>query len=158
MKRDKIIIGVLAIALLGCASTLAFKLNSKPETPITEYETAVNEITEIDYSQRQAELDKVVEEGMINIQYSSYASFNGKVSTSFNVKNIKNNKDPIMFEIMDENGETIYQSKQIDLGYEINSIELEKELTKGTHECKIKIGYSTEGNVASVFPITLEVF
>lgn len=158
MKTEKIIITILSVALITCIGVcLVLYSNFKSSKTISEYEQAVNKITEIDYSQRQAELDKIVEEGMINIQYAMYASFNGKVSTSFNVKNSKNNKHPIIFSITDENGDLIYESKQINTGYELNSIELEKELSKGTHECSIKIGYAAEGNVSSVFPIILEV-
>ncbi len=40
---------------------------------------------------------------------------------------------------------------------ELNTIELSKELSKGTHDCKIEIGYAEEGNVSSIFPITIEV-
>ena len=62
-----------------------------------------------------------------------------------------------MFEIFDETGECVYVSKKIEPGYEMNQIELEKELSKGTHECKIKVGYAEEGNVSSAFPLTIEV-
>lgn len=157
-KKEKIVIIVLFLLLISSIiASCYFYSNSKNTTVITEYEQSVNQITEIDYSKRQEELDQIVEDGMINIQYSAYASFDGKVSTSFNVKNIKNNKEPIVFSIFDENGDIIYESKKIELGYEINSIELNKELSNGIHDCKIKIGYSTEGNVASMFPITIEV-
>lgn len=159
MKKEKIIIGLLSSALVVSMAVGGYFYlnNNNKQTPISEYEQAVNQITEIDYSQRQAELDQIVEDGMMNVQYSMYASFNGKVSTSFNVKNIKNNKHPIVFKLFDENGELIYTSKRIELGYEINSIELDKELSKGSHECSIQLGYDVEGNVTSVFPITIEV-
>lgn len=158
MKKDRktIIIIILILLFLIGASTIAYSI-FKRNKPLSEYEQAVNQITEIDYSKRQEELDKIVEEGMMNVQYSMYASFDGKVSTSFNVKNIKNNKHPMVFSLFDEEGNVIYESKQIGQGYELNAIELTKELSKGTHDCKIKIGYATEGNVSSVFPITLEV-
>ena len=39
----------------------------------------------------------------------------------------------------------------------MNSIELDKKLSKGVHDCKLKVGYAEEGNVSSVFPITIEV-
>lgn len=155
MKKDKIIIGILSLSLVSTLAFGAVYLNK--DKNVSEFETAVNEITEIDYSERQAALDQIVEDGMMNVQYSMYASFNGKVSTSFNVKNIKNNKYPIMFKLYDSDDNVIYESKKIELGYEINSIELNKSLPKGTHECKIQIGYVNEGNVSSVFPITLEV-
>lgn len=155
-KASKIIIGVLSVSLV-CSVTAGAYLFMNQANNKTEYETAVNAITEIDYDERQKELDRIVEEGMINIQYSASASFDGKTSTSFNVKNIDNNKYPIEFKLMDENGDVVYKSKQIDRGYEINAIELDKELSEGTHEGKISIGYVQEGNVSSVFPITLEV-
>lgn len=155
-KASKIIIGVLSVSLLCSVTAVGYMFVNQSNSK-TEYETAVNAITEIDYNERQKELDRIVEEGMINIQYSASASFDGKTSTSFNVKNIDNNKHPIQFTLMDEDGNVVYKSKQIDRGYEINAIELDKELSKGTHEGKISIGYVQEGNVSSIFPITLEV-
>lgn len=155
MKKDKIAIVILSVALLISSSIIiSTRINGNNESA---YESAVNEIVEIDYSERQEKLDQIVEDGMINIQYSLSASFDGKISTNFNVKNIKNNKHPIKFILFDENGEEIYKSKKIDLGYEINSIELDKELSSGVHEGHIQIGYDEEGNVSSIFPITLQV-
>ena len=155
-NKAKGIVGGIITALV-CALLVVGYLWHKEYNKDTEYEQAVNAITEIDYEERQKELDRIVEEGMINIQYSASASFEGKVSTRFNVKNIDNNKQPIQFTLMDENGDIIYKSKQIERGYEINAIELDKELPKGTHNGKISIGYVEEGNVTSLFPITLEV-
>ena len=155
-NKSKAIVGGIITALV-CVLLVVGYLWYKEYNKDTKYEQAVNAITEIDYEERQKELDRIVEEGMINIQYSASASFEGKVSTRFNVKNIDNNKQPIQFTIMDENGDIIYKSKQIERGYEINAIELDKELSKGTHNGKISIGYVEEGNVTSLFPITLEV-
>ncbi len=127
------------------------------ELAVSEYEENVNRIEAIDVSERQAELNAIVEEGKMNVNYSAKAIFEGTVSESFNVKNIQNNHYPIIFEIFDETGERVYLSKKIEPGYEMNQIELEKELPKGTHECKIKVGYAEEGNVSSAFPLTIEV-
>jgi hypothetical protein len=93
----------------------------------------------------------------MNVNYSSTAIFRGRISETFNIKNIKNNHYPIVFELLDEKGTCIYNSKKINPGYEMNSIELEKALPKGTYECKIKVGYAQEGNVSSIFPIKIEV-
>lgn len=127
------------------------------ELAVSEYEENVNRIELIDASERQAELNAIVEKGKMNVNYSAKAIFEGTVSESFNVKNIQNNHYPIIFEIFDETGESVYISKKIEPGYEMNQIELEKELSKGTHECKIKVGYAEEGNVSSAFPLTIEV-
>ena len=32
-----------------------------------------------------------------------------------------------------------------------------QNIQKGTHQCKLKVGYAEEGNVSSAFPITIEV-
>ena len=127
------------------------------ELAVSQYEDNVNRIKEIDYSKRQEELNLLVEEGTMNVNYSSKAIFKGAVSESFNIKNIKNNHHPIVFELFDEDGKCIYISKKIQPGYEMNQIELKKELSKGTHECKLRVGYAEEGNVYSAFPITIEV-
>ena len=154
MKKSKIFKIISCLVVVGIISIGSFMLLNK-EKP--EYEVAVDKITEIDYAERQEQLNQVVEDGMMNVQYSLSCEFNGKISTSFNVKNIENNKYPIVFRLMDEEGSVIYESAKIERGYELNSIELTKELSKGTHNCKIEIGYAEEGNVSSIFPITIEV-
>lgn len=153
-KRRIIYAGVTGLVVLfvvvmcySCGQELAF----------SEYEKRVDRIEEIAVSDRQAELDAIVEEGKMNVNYSANAVFRGRVSESFNIKNIKNNHHPIVFEIFDENNACIYTSKKIEPGYEMNSIELNQELTQGTHECRIKVGYAEEGNVSSAFPLIIEV-
>lgn len=154
-KKNKTI--YIGIGILILLFVVIMGNSCEPELAISEYETNVNQITEIDTSKRQEELNAIVEEGKMNVNYSSQAVFVGTVSEIFNIKNIKNNHHPIVFELFDENGDCIYASKKIEPGYEINQIELVKELSKGTHECKLKVGYAEEGNVSSAFPITIEV-
>ena len=150
---------LILIGMLLIAGVLFFRSCGmlKEPLPLAAYEEKVNEITEIDYSKQQEALNAIVEEGKMNVNYSSKAIFDGKTSKSFNIKNIQNNHHPIVFELLDENDECIYLSKRIAPGYEMSSIELEKELPVGEHECKLKVGYVEEGNVSSVFPITIEV-
>ena len=124
---------------------------------VTEFEENMNAITEIEDVLKQEEINTLVEEGMMNVNFSTKATFDGKVSKSFNIKNIENNHDDIVFEIFDEKGESIYKSKKIAPGYEMHCIKLDKELPKGRHECTIEIQYAVEGHVATVFPIVIEV-
>lgn len=154
-KKNRIIYLGLCVLLIFFLAVMCHSCGQ--ELAVSEYENNVNRIKEIDESQRQAELNAIVEEGKMNVNYSPKAVFNGTVSEIFNIKNIKNNHHPIVFEILDENGECLYQSKKIEPGYEMSMIELEKELVKGTHECKLKVGYAEEGNVSSAFPLTIEV-
>lgn len=157
-KEKRSLIGQIILAILIIIILLLSFRCGRSDTPTTaEYEKNVNAITEIDYSERQEAVDAIVEEGKMNVNYSPKAVFEGKNSVLFNVKNIKNNHAPIQFEIYDENDRCIYISKKIEPGYEMNSVELEEELSKGVHDCTIKIGYAEEGNVSSVFPLSIEV-
>lgn len=154
-KYNKIIcLGIGALLLLFL---VVMCYSCGPELAVSEYEDKVNQIKEIDPSKRQEELNMLVEEGKMNVNYSSKAVFDGRISEHFNIKNIKNNHHAIEFQLYDETGDCIYSSKKLAPGYEMTGIELEKELTKGVHQGKLKVGYAEEGNVSSAFPITIEV-
>ena len=154
-KQNKMIYVGIGILLLLFLVVMCYSCG--PELAVSEYENEVNQIKEIDASKRQEELNMLVERGKMNVNYSSKAVFKGTVSEQFNIKNIKNNHHAIEFQLYDETGDCIYSSKKLAPGYEMTSIELEKELTKGVHQCKLKVGYAEEGNVSSAFPITIEV-
>jgi len=154
-KKNRIVYFGIFLLMLIILATVGHSCGQ--ELAVSEYEDNVNQIKEIDVSERQSELNAIVEEGKMNVNYSAKAIFQGNVSETFNIKNIKNNHHPIIFEIFDENGECVYISKKIEPGYEMSQIELKKELPKGTHECKLKVGYAEEGNVSSAFPLTIEV-
>ncbi len=154
-KNTKKIIATIIVLLVVVIGFFGYR--SMTSSNLTEYEKNINAITKIDKAERQKEVDQLVKDGEINIQYDLGATFNGKVSEHFNVKNIENNKGNIKFIIYDENDNVIYTSKEVKRGYEVNKIELNKTLSKGTHKCKISIGYVDRGNVASTFPLNIEV-
>ncbi len=151
IRRFILCLGVLSLCLL------LFQCVLKKDDSLSGYETEVNEIVEIDESLQQEKLNAIVEEGKMNVNYLAEAVFKGKVSEKFNVKNIKNNHYPIRFSLYDEAGNCLYESKKIEPGYELSKIELSKRLDKGIYACKLKVGYDKEGNVSSVFPISIEV-
>ena len=148
---------LLLIALLFLILGVGSGFLLKESLSMSKYEEDVNQIVEIDHSAKQEKLNEIVEEGEIHIQYSTHAVFTGQTSEYFSVKNIPNNHHPIIFTIYDETGDILYESKQINPGYQLKMIELNKTLTKGIHNCNIKIGYANEGNVSSLFPIIIEV-
>lgn len=153
-----IVIVIILLLLFRCGVEQQNKQTAQElEQIVTDFEENVDAITEIEDAMRQEAVNTAVEEGMMNVNYSTKAVFNGKVSESFNIKNIENNHDSIVFEIFDENGDSLYKSKKIAPGYEMNCIELDKELSKGRHECTIEIQYAVEGHVATVFPLVIDV-
>ena len=158
----KIILVVVIILLISLLARCAVSCQQRKMVHemgdfVTEFEENMNAITEIDDAMKQEAVNTLVEEGMMHVNFSSKAYFDGKVSTKFNIKNIENNHDDIVFEIFDEDGESLYKSKKIAPGYEMNCIELNRELPKGRHECTIKSHYAVEGQISTVFPITLIV-
>lgn len=151
---ERIIILILLVIIL---ILLLFRCQKPKQENASEYEQEVNAITEIDYSKHQEALNAIVEEGKMNVNYSSTAVFDGASSLLFNIKNIKNNHHPIIFELYDENENKLYTSKLIEPGYEMNKIELDSVPDSGLHEGKLKVRYAEEGNVSAVFPISIEV-
>lgn len=154
-----VVVILLLVSLLArCAvSCQQRKMVDDMEEFVTEFEENMNAITEIEDAMKQEQINTLVEEGMMHVNFSTKAYFDGKVSTKFNIKNIENNHDDIVFEIFDEDGESLYKSKKIAPGYEMNCIELNRELSKGRHECTIEIHYAVEGQISTVFPIILIV-
>lgn len=151
-----VVILVLISLLARCAvSCQQRKMVNEMEDFVTGFEENMNAITEIDDAMKQEAVNTLVEEGMMHVNFSTKSYFDGKVSTKFNIKNIENNHDDIVFEIFDEDGESLYKSKKIAPGYEMNCIELNKKLSKGRHECTIEIKYAVEGHVSTVFPLVL---
>ena len=159
-STTKIILVVVIILLISLLARCAVscqqrKMINEMEDFVTEFEENVDAITEIEDAMRQEAVNAAVEEGMMHVNFSTKAYFNGKTSTKFNIKNIENNHDSITFEIFDEDGDSLYKSKMIKPGYEMNAIELKRALPEGRHECTIRIQYATSGSVASEFPIIL---
>lgn len=149
-----LLISLLARCTVSCQQR---KMVNDMEEFVTEFEENMNAITEIEDAMKQQAVDTLVEEGMMHVNFLTKAYFDGKVSTKFNIKNIENNHDDIVFEIFDEDGESLYKSKKIPPGYEMNCIELDRELSKGRHECTIEVHYAVEGQISTVFPIILMV-
>ena len=156
-KLKRLIRKILPMVLVLVLCLLVYQCGKKHPDPNSEYETKVDEIVEIDDSKQQEMLNAIVEEGKMNVNYSSKAIFAGDTSEKFNIKNIENNHYPIVFSLYDEENNCIYTSKKIEPGFEMKKIQLERKLSKGIHEGKLKVGYAEEGNVSSVFPITIEV-
>ncbi|MDO4649561.1 MAG: hypothetical protein Q4B26_13000 [Eubacteriales bacterium] len=166
-EKDKklmnwIILGVIIFLLISWIVSCSIERHAQKKGEelmefATEFEETMNAITEIEDELKQEQINTLVEEGMMHVNFSTKARFDGKKSTHFNIKNIENNHDSIVFEIFDEKGESLYKSKKIAPGYEMNSIELNRKLPEGRHECTIEIQYAVEGQVSTVFPIILEV-
>lgn len=83
----------------------------------------------------QAELDRVIEDGMFNISIASAIVFETpKDEGQARIENIAANKYHMQVDIvLDETGETVYSSRLIQPGYSIESITLNRELEPGEY-------------------------
>jgi hypothetical protein len=83
----------------------------------------------------QAELDRVVEEGMMNISIASEISFADAASSGLaNINNVEANHYDFSVAItLDDTGETVYESGGIQPGQYIQYIELSEQLEAGRY-------------------------
>ena len=83
----------------------------------------------------QAELDRIVEEGMFNISISSLIEFeDGTAPGKAYIENVPGNRYVMQVSIaLDDGGETVYASKGIKPGNYIEDITLSKDLEAGDY-------------------------
>ena len=85
--------------------------------------------------EKQAELDRVVEEGMLNISIASVIEFeNGTSEGTAYIENVPSNKYVMKVTItLDSNNEVVYESGGIKPDSHIDTIKLTKDLEAGTY-------------------------
>lgn len=161
MSREKsnvkwLLLGLLLLLAVAAVAVTVHFVSGEGRVQ-SNFQGEMNRIAAIPDEDKQAAVNQLVEDNEINISYASKITMTGANSDVFNVRNIENNHHPIVFEIFDEEGNSIYVSKPISPGYEMTSIALDEPLATGVHNCRIKIGYEGEGNVSSYFPMEITV-
>lgn len=124
-----IIIGVLVIVLLRPDDTQTVtEKNRDPNASVGQYEGKTQE-------EIQAELDKIVRQGMFNISINSTVIMErGSDEAELRIENIAANIHLMSVQItLDDTGEVIYTSGLIEPGYYIQSVPLNAVLAKGTY-------------------------
>lgn len=116
----------LAIWLFACNGSSLFDPNA--QTGQAPYKTD---------AEIQAELDRVVEEGMLNISIASTIEFaDGTSEGTAYIENVPGNRYNMQVTIVDdETGETLYQSGVLSPNQYIENITLTKDLEPNTYAC-----------------------
>ncbi|WP_165252909.1 hypothetical protein [Adlercreutzia sp. ZJ304] len=85
----------------------------------------------------QAELDRVVEEGMFNISIASVIEFeNGTAPGEVRIENVPNNRYLMRVEVVrDDTGEVIYTTDYVEPNHHIQTDTLDVALPAGTYDC-----------------------
>lgn len=85
----------------------------------------------------QAELNRIVDEGMFNISIASQANFkDGQSEGELRIENVPGNRYLMQVTITrDDNGQQIYESGVLEPNYHIQSDRLDVDLPKGQYLC-----------------------
>lgn len=133
-RRDRllaaaVLVLVIILLLRSCSgSQPAHKRDRDPNAQVGQYKGKTE-------AEIQAELDKVVEEGMFNISINSTVFLpSGKDEAELRIENIAANHHLMSVELTrDDTGEVLYTSGLIEPGYYIQSVPLNVVLPKGTY-------------------------
>lgn len=132
-----LLILLLLLILIG-GGILVYKINQKREFERYQFDTEAmaGRIQMMTEEEIQAELNRVVEEGMFNISIASAIVFESPESEGeARIENVAANNYHMQVDIiLDESGETVYSSKLIQPGYSIGNIKLSEKLEPGEYE------------------------
>ena len=134
-RRTRIVIAVaVAVALLGAGAGLW--LLSGGAAPFYDATARAGQAPTKTPEEIQAELNRVVEEGMFNISIASTVDFASPGSPGVaNIENVPGNRYDMKVSIaLDGTGETVYESGGIAPGDYIPEIELARALSPGMHD------------------------
>ena len=136
--RRKWLIPLVVILLLAVAVLVWFAFFRDTGYERYEFDTdaMAGRIQQMSEEEIQAELNRVVEEGMFNISIASAIVFESTDSKGeARIENIEANNYHMQVDIfLDETGECVYSSKLIQPGYSIEMIQLEEKLEPGEYE------------------------
>ena len=126
---------LLALAAVGAYQYLESIRNAGYERYQFDTDAMEGRIQKMTEEEIQAELNRVVEEGMFNISIASAIVFETPTAEGqARIENIAANRYHMQVDIyLDETGEKIYASKLIQPGYSIEYIVLDKELEPGEY-------------------------
>ena len=98
----------------------------------------------------QAELNRVVEEGMFNISIASAIVFESPTGEGeARIENVAANRYHMQVDIiLDETGETVYTSKLIKPGFAVEKITLDKPLEPGEYHATAVFSAITQDELA----------
>lgn len=132
--RIGIAVGVMVVLLVGAGVALwlsggASSFGFDPASKAGQVPTKTPE-------ERQAELNRIVDEGMFNISIASTIDFADPTSPGVAyIENVPGNHYDMQVDItLDDTGEVLYQSGAIAPGNFIETIELARTLPSGSHK------------------------
>ncbi|WP_165063082.1 hypothetical protein [Adlercreutzia sp. ZJ154] len=126
---------VIAVICLIIAGVLAFNLFGA-QTP-SKRQGDLGQLEGKTQEEIQAELDRVVDEGMFNISIASTVQFeSGTSEGELRIENVPSNHYLMRVVVTrDDTGEQIYETDLIEPNYHIQADTLDVDLSAGVYEC-----------------------
>lgn len=148
-----ILIAILFIMILLCKCTC--KQNSMTPGTID----IVNNKPAVTQDQTQSDVNKLAEEGKFSVFINSNIVLeNGTSEANLLIQNEEANKKPAIIEIYTKDtNELIYRSYSLPAGYKIEKAKLDKELAKGTYDCKADFIILDEKTNDTISVVTMNV-
>lgn len=133
-KRKRILIALVAVLVLIAAGVAAWLFLGQPND-IFDANAKSGQAPYKSQEEMQAELDRIVEEGMFNISIVSVIEFaDGQSAGNAYIENVPGNRYAMQADIsLDDTGETVYESKAIKPDSYIESITLNQDLEPGNY-------------------------
>lgn len=134
LRARRIIVAAAIVAVLAVAGAAVWLLAGAPDD-FFDQNAKTGQAPYKTPEEMQAELDRIVEEGMFNISISSLIEFeNGTAPGKAYIENVPGNRYVMQVSIaLDDTGETVYESKGIKPGNYIEDITLSKDIEPGDY-------------------------
>lgn len=144
-KKQTIIIVIMTIILIGAAAVIgALAWKGRQPEPAAQKASGVYDTNVVldDPKTLQDAVDEMLQkaaEGQMAIEMQVVAnSTDGENFNCYLANSIENSYDMYMVLYLDETGEEIYRSGLIPLGGRIESFQISKKLSPGTHICTVE--------------------
>lgn len=130
-------ISIAAIALMAALAVGAFLFMNSTQIFPTHRSGELGQLDGKSKEEIQAELDRIVEEGMFNIAIANVVTLpNGSSEGEFSIENSPANRYNMQVDIaLADTGEVIYTSGILEPNYHIQYAKLDEPLPKGTYNC-----------------------
>lgn len=130
-------ISIAAIALVAAIAVGTFLFMNSTQIFPTHRSGELGQLDGKTKEEIQAELDRIVEEGMFNIAIANVIQLpNGSSEGEFSIENSPANRYNMQVDItVADTGETIYTSGILEPNYHIQYAKLDTPLSKGTYNC-----------------------
>ena len=134
-KPDAFRVAAIVVAVLLVVVALLVAFRSCSSEPLRDPNAELGQLDGKTDEEIQAELDRVVEEGMFNISIANFVEFDdGSAEGEVRIENVPSNRYLMKVEIVrDDTGETVYTSGLIEPNHHIQKAKLDVPLEAGEY-------------------------